>query len=139
MEITKVVLNARVIFNLNQRPGEYDAICSECGNIVSNIKLEKYETMESSCSKCKSTRFKARVKKDKDVENWTVECIECKAAPEKKFVDSELREIDGITRENLILKDTIDELNYRIRELESELASLAYKVSAEDGTFDLKS
>lgn len=54
-------------------------------------------------------------------------------------MDSELREIDEVTRENLILKDTIEELNHRIGELESELASLAYRVSAEDVTFDLNS
>ena len=63
----------------------------------------------------------------------------CKTSPKKKYVDSELREIDEVTRENLILKDTIEELNHRIGELESELASLAYRVSAEDVTFDLNS
>lgn len=140
MEITKSCFKCgSVVFNLNQRPGEYDAICAECGNIVSNVKLDKYETLENICSKCNSREFKARVKKEKDLENWTVECIVCKTSPEKKYVDLELREIDELTRENLILKDTIEELNNRIGELEGELASLAYKVSTEDITFDLNS
>ncbi|NLM35898.1 MAG: hypothetical protein GX206_10710 [Clostridiales bacterium] len=140
MEITKSCFKCgSVVFNLNQRPGEYDAVCSECGTIVSNVKLEKYETLENICSRCNSREFKARVKKEKDGENWTVECVVCKTSPKKKYVDSELREIDEVTRENLILKDTIEELNHRIGELESELASLAYRVSAEDVTFDLNS
>ncbi|WP_139904500.1 hypothetical protein [Clostridium thermarum] len=140
MEITKSCSNCGgVIFNLNQKPGEYEAVCSECGTIVANIKLEKYETVKKYCSNCNSARFKARVKRYKDTENWTVECAECKTQPEFKYVDSELNEIDEKTRENLILKDTITELNLRISELESELERLAYRVSAKDETFDILS
>jgi predicted RNase H-like nuclease (RuvC/YqgF family) len=138
MEITKSCFNCGgVVFNLNQKPGEYEAICSECGTIVANIKLEKYETVKNYCSRCNSGRFKARVKKIKETENWSVECADCKTQPEFKYVDSELKDIDEKTRENLILKDTISELNGRIEELESELARLAYRVSAEDETFDI--
>ncbi|NLZ48786.1 MAG: hypothetical protein GX895_08360 [Clostridiales bacterium] len=140
MEITKSCFKCgSVVFNLNQRSGEYDAICSECGTVVANIKLDKYETLENICSKCNSKEFKARVKKDKDLEIWTVECVVCKKSPDKKYVDLDLKEIDEKTRENLILKDTIEELNHRIEELESELASLAYRVNAEDVTYDLSS
>lgn len=140
MEITKSCFNCgSVIFNLTQKPGEYETVCSECGTIVANVKLEKYETVKNHCSRCNSGRFKARIKKSKESENWTVECADCKTQPDLKFVDSDLNEIDEKTRENLILKDTISELNIRIEELESELARLAYKVSAEDTTFDLTS
>lgn len=140
MEITKSCFNCgSVIFNLSQKPGEYEAVCSECGTIVAKVKLDKYETVRNYCSSCNSLRFKARVKKDKETENWSVECAHCRTVPEFKYVDSELNEIDERTRENLILKDTITELNNRIEELEGELARLAYKVSAEDITFDLNS
>jgi hypothetical protein len=115
MEITKCCSNCgSVILSLTSKPGEFLAVCDECGTVVGSAKLDKYVTVKNVCSKCNGSKFKAKVKREDDKERWTVVCANCKEEPEYRYVDSGLNDIDEKTRENLILRDTIADLNEKI-------------------------
>lgn len=119
MNITKSCFNCGgVVFSILPEQGGYHAVCAECGTKVGEVKLDKYVTIMKNCINCNSSRFKIKVKKGQEEDNWSLECIDCKTEPSFKFVDNSLNEIDEITRENLILKDTVSELQEKIKELE---------------------
>ena len=127
MEITKNCQNCgEVVFRLIPKTGGYRTICSACGSIVGEVQLKTYETVIENRTRCDSNKFKAKVKNEIQDQSCTLECAECKSQPEYRYVDTNLKEIDEVTRENLVLKDTIIELKGKVNELEYQLFNLSY-------------
>ncbi len=119
MNITKSCFNCGgVLFSIIPETGNYQAVCSECGAIIGGAQLDKYMTIKDTCTNCNCSKFKIKVTKVEDEENWGLECFQCRAEPAYVYVDKDLNEIDEKTRENFILKDIIYELQEKINDLE---------------------
>lgn len=129
MQITKSCNTCgNVEFEILPYVGEYKAKCIHCGSIVDTVKLEKYEGIIPRCTKCGSEIFKAKITKENDREYWELRCSSCDNEPKYRYCDEKGNEIDKRTRELLIIKGYLKELNEKVDSLQSNLKEIDDKV-----------
>jgi predicted RNase H-like nuclease (RuvC/YqgF family) len=117
MQITKACpMCGSVEFKVKAFFESYNTMCSSCNNEISTILLDKYVKMEDVCNSCGNDIFKAKVKKLKNKELWTITCTKCGNEPRKYCADKDGNEITYDDREKYLLKDVNEEL-----EMENEI------------------
>lgn len=112
MQITKACpVCGSVEFKVKGLFEGYNTICSSCNNDISTISLDKYVKIEDTCSDCGNDIFKAKVKRLRNKELWTITCTRCGNSPRKYCCDKDGNEISYDERDKYLLKDESDDID----------------------------
>lgn len=106
-----------VLFKLVPHVGYVTYNCRKCNSEVAKVKCDNYETLRRTCRECGGDIFKVKVTVDKSDSSqgyWEPECVKCKNSPQAIYVDNEGNEIDKGTRQYLMMKDKIENLEEEV-------------------------
>lgn len=110
-----------VIFNINSTCENVELVCKSC-NSITNVNFGKYLTLDKVCNSCSNDSFKIKVEDNRNRENTYIECTDCKGAPNHYYVDYDGNVIDRISREMLIIQDSINTIHKDVSNIEARVS-----------------
>lgn len=116
--------------------GEVEYKCLECGSHVATVEYDDYKTLSSRCEQCNNDIFKVKITKGEEEEDWDALCSKCQTEAKEYYIDEKGNPIDKKTRELLIIKKSILNLQNKIEFIEDELYEINVNINSMDSRGD---